>query len=48
MNEQEEIVTNDEEQEADKNTWYDEVSVRPSTLPDITISLTNFAREGDA
>jgi hypothetical protein len=48
MNEQEEIVTNEEKQEPDTNTWYDEVSVRPSTLPDITISLTNFAREEDA
>jgi hypothetical protein len=30
------------------NTWYDEVSARPSTLPNVTISLTGFASEDDA
>src|SRR6266481_2383942 len=35
-------------QAAESNTWYDEVSARPSTLPNVTISLTNFAREEDA
>lgn len=40
---------NDSEQtEGERNTWYDEVSARPSTLPEITISMTNFAREEDA
>jgi hypothetical protein len=35
-------------QTGESNTWYDEVSARPSTLPNVTISLTNFAREEDA
>jgi hypothetical protein len=34
--------------EGEQNAWYDEVSARPSTLPEITISMTNFAREEDA
>jgi len=32
----------------EQSVWYDEVSTRPSTLPEITISMTNFAREEDA
>jgi hypothetical protein len=32
----------------EQSVWYDKVSTRPSTLPEITISMTNFAREEDA
>lgn len=47
MSENEEPMEQEQKQD-ESNTWYDEVSSRPSTLSPITISMTNFAREEDA
>lgn len=30
------------------NSWFDEVSARPSSLPELTISLTGFSQENVA
>ncbi len=48
MNLDEESIALGESRTEGENTWYDEVSARPSTLPDFTFSFTDFAREEDA
>lgn len=47
MNTDKESTERGQSQAESGNTWYEEVSARPSTLPDITFSFTNFAREED-
>lgn len=48
MSEFGEPVVEKQNNEESSNPWYDEVSARTTTLPEITISLTGFAREEDA
>jgi hypothetical protein len=43
-----ESVVENQSKEEPPNQWYEEVSARTTTLPEITISLTGFAREEDA
>jgi len=48
MSDFEEPVVQKQDTEEPQNPWYEEVSARTTTLPEIMISLTGFAREEDA
>jgi hypothetical protein len=48
MSEFEERVVQKQDTEEPSNPWYEEVSARTTTMPEITISLTGFVREEDA
>jgi hypothetical protein len=48
MSESEEPIASNQDTDEPSNRWYEEISARTTTLPEITISLTGFAREEDA